>query len=130
MAVAVMEGVAFSARLAFEALEASGGMRADALQAGGGGMQADRWCQIRADAFGRPLRRMAARHAAALGAAVCAGVGCGAMVSLQEAARRLVREDRVFAPDPAAAGLADQRFGHFRELYAQLRPINARLSLE
>ena len=110
-----MEGVAFSARLALEALEASGALRPAMLQAGGGGMQADRWCQIRADALGRPLRRMSARHAAALGAAVCAGVGCGAMASLAEAAKGLVREDRVFAPDREAAALAEDRFATFGE---------------
>jgi xylulokinase len=128
LALAVMEGVAFSARWVLEALEASGGFRPEVLQAGGGGMQADGWCQLRADALGRPLRRMAARHAAALGAAVCAGVGCGAMPSLAEAARGLVREDRVFAPEPAAVALADERFGVFRALYEQVRPINARLA--
>ena len=72
-------------------------------------MQSDRWCRLRADVFGRPLRRMAARHAAALGAAVCAGVGCGAMASLAEAAAGLVRPDATFDPGPGTA-LADDRF--------------------
>ena len=90
-------------------------------------MQSDRWCQLRADALGRPLRRMAARHAAALGAAVCAGVGCGAMASLADAARRPGARGPRFDPEPAAAALAEERFATFRELYAQLRPINARL---
>ncbi len=126
LTLAVMEGVAFSARLAFEALEASAAEHPPALQAGGGGMQSDRWCRLRADVFSRPLKRMAARHAAALGAAVCAGVGCGAMASLAEAAAGLVREDVTFDPGPGMA-LAEARFATFRELYAQLRPINARL---
>ena len=127
LTLAVMEGVAFSARLAFEALEASGGLRPPLLQAGGGGMRSDRWCRLRADAFGRPLRRMAAGHAAALGAAVCAGVGSGAMPSLAEAAAGLVRVDTSFEPGPGAA-LAEERFATFRDLYGQLRPINARLA--
>jgi xylulokinase len=127
LTLAVMEGVAFSARLAFEALEASAAIRALLLQAGGGGMQSDRWCRLRADAFGRPLRRMAARHAAALGAAVCAGVGSGAMPSLAGAAAGLVRADATFDPGPGAA-LAEERFATFRDLYTRLRPINARLA--
>jgi xylulokinase len=128
LALAVMEGVAFSARWVLEALEASGGFRPEALRAGGGGMQADAWCQLRADALGRPLRRVAARHAAALGAAVCAGVGCGAMPSLADAVRDLVREDRVFLPEAGAAALAEERYRVFRTFYEQLRPVNARLA--
>ncbi|MFO1143494.1 MAG: FGGY family carbohydrate kinase [Amaricoccus sp.] len=125
LCLAVMEGVAFSARLAFEALEASADLRAPLLRAGGGGMQSDRWCRLRADVFGRPHRRMASRYAAALGAAVCAGVGSGATGSLAEAAG-LVRPDATFDPGPGAA-LADERFATWREFYAQIRPINARL---
>lgn len=127
LTLAVLEGVAFSARLAMEALEHSAGRRAPEIRLGGGGARLDDWGQIRADALGRPLRRMAGAQAAALGAAVCAGVGSGLIGSLAEAGDRLVREDRVFVPDPAAAALADRRFALFREMYAGLRPINAGL---
>ncbi len=127
MVVAVMEGVAFSARLALDALEAAGGVRAEVIRAGGGGTVSDAWCQIRADVFGRPLIRMQAQDAGAVGALVMAGVGVGIMPDLALAAENLVHEDRRFAPDPAAAALADRRFDIWRALYAQVRPINARL---
>jgi xylulokinase len=128
LALAVMEGVAFSARLVLEALEASAALRPAELRAGGGGMRSDRWCRLRADVLGRPLRRMTAGAAAALGAAACAGVGGGVMGGLGEAAEALARPGRLFEPDPAAAALATARFGLFRELYGQLRPINAGLA--
>lgn len=128
LVLAAMEGVAFSARLALEALEASGGRRAAAVQGGGGGTGSDRWCQIRADVLGRPFIRMAARDAGAVGALVMAGVAAGLIADLAQAATALVPIDRVFTPEPAAQALAETRFALWRQLYAQIRPINAGLA--
>lgn len=128
MTAAVLEGVAFSARLALEALERSGGVIPDRIRTGGGGAASDRWCQIRADALNRPLDRVQGRDPGALGAAVMAGVGCGAMVDLAQAAGALVLTDRTFLPDPQAATLADTRYTIWQQLYAQIRPINAQLA--
>ena len=126
MVAAVMEGVAFSARLAMEALEAAGGLRADVIRGGGGGTASDAWCAIRADVFGRTFVRMAARDAGAVGAMVMAGAGAGVVADLAAAAA-LVPEERRFLPDPARAALAERRFVIWQQLYAQLRPVNAGL---
>jgi xylulokinase len=40
----------------------------------------------------------------------------------------LVLTDRVFQPDPKAAALADTRFAIWKQLYTQIRPINAQLA--
>ena len=128
LVTAVMEGVAFSARLALEALEQAGAVRAPVIQAGGGGMAPDIWCQIRADVLGRPLLRMQALAAGAVGAADMAGVGAGLMPGLVQAAQHLVRQDRIFQPDPAAAARADLRFQLYGQLYHQLRGVNAALA--
>jgi xylulokinase len=125
LARAVMEGVAFSARLAFEATEASAGRRADHLNIGGGGARSDVWCQIRADALGRPLRRVAVLDAGTLGAAAIAGLGAGLMPSLAAAIDSLVSFERTFAPDPAARGYYDEKFGRYQALYADLKGFNA-----
>lgn len=128
MVAAVLEGVAFSARLAFEALERSGAVRVPVICAGGGGFASDLWAQIRADAFGRPLLRMAGRDPAAVGAAVMAGAGIGAMPDLAGAAEALVQSERMFEPDPDASARADRRFAIWRGLYGALRPINHALA--
>lgn len=127
LVTAVMEGVAFSARLALEALEAAGGVRAEVIRAGGGGTASDRWCQIRADVFGRPLVRMAARDAGAVGAMVMAGAGVGVAPDIAAAAA-VVPEDRRFQPDAAGMALGEGRFGLWKELYAGVRPVNAGLA--
>jgi xylulokinase len=128
LTAAVMEGVAFSARLAMEALERSGGMIPAQIQTGGGGAASDRWCQIRANAFARPFLRVEGRDPGALGAAVMAGVGAGVLPDLGQAATAMIRTDRVFEPDMQAAALAEDRFGLWQQLYAQIRPINAALA--
>ncbi|MCB9993174.1 MAG: carbohydrate kinase [Hyphomicrobiaceae bacterium] len=128
MARAVLEGVALSDRWAFEALQASAGLALEVANLGGGGSQSDIWSGIKADALGFALRRVSVRDSAALGAAILAGVGSGAMPSLTEAVNRLIQFDRVFEPDTRHKAYYDDRFGMYRELYAALTPFNARFS--
>ncbi|MGY4652995.1 xylulokinase [Mycobacterium sp. URHB0021] len=126
MTRSVMEGVSFSARWVFEALQKSSGVSLSVANIGGGGSRADVWCQIRADTLGFALRRAAVPNAAALGAAILAGLGCGMVTTLREAVRDLVTFDRVFEPQAANRGYYDDKFGHFRALYEALQPVNAR----
>lgn len=124
MVRAVMEGVAFSVRWAFEALQSSAGRTVEVANIGGGGSRSDIWCQIRADALGMVLRRTTAPEAAAIGAAMLAGVGSGVMPSIAAASRELVKFDRAFEPDRTKAGYYADRFGKYRELYAALKAFN------
>ena len=126
LARAVMEGVAYSVRWAFSALEHSAGRPAGTISIGGGGARSDVWCQIRADVLGVPLQRTAVPAAAALGAAILAGVGSGAFPALLPAVRQLVRYDRVFEPDAARKAHHDSGFENFRALYDEMKPFNAR----
>ncbi len=128
LAAAVLEGVAFSARLALEALQRSAATVPDQVRVGGGGAASDRWCQIRANVLGKPLVRVRGMDPGAMGAAVIAGVGCGAMADLPSAAERLVRTDRTFLPDPTQVALAEARFRLWQDLIHQTRSINAALA--
>lgn len=125
MARAVMEGVAFSVRWAFDALQASAGCELETVNIGGGGSRSEVWTQIKADVLGVPLRRAAIPDSAAMGAALLAGVGTGSLGSLQEAVHSLVQFDRTFEPRARYRALYDERFGKYRELYETLRPFNA-----
>lgn len=124
VAAAVMEGVAFSARLAIDAIEQSGCQDIQQLRHGGGGSASDVWCQIRANALGRQLERVTSRHAGAMGALVMAAVASGELGGLSEATSSLINTDKMFQPDPNHRIVADERFDRFRQLYEQLKPIN------
>ncbi len=128
LTAAVLEGVAFSARLAMEALERAGGLVPSLIKTGGGGAASDRWCQIRADVLNRPLVRVQGRDPGAIGAAVMAGVGCGAMTDLASAADALVHDDQDFSPQADQAGIARDRYPLWKELYHRVRPVNAKLA--
>ena len=126
MALAVLEGVAFSVRLAFDALKASSAVDPAIINIGGGGAASDLWCQLRADVLGKPLRRCASPESAALGAAILAGRSQDIGGSIAEVVRKLVRYDRTFEPDAGKAAHYDDRFENYLALYQDLRPFNAR----
>ncbi|KQN74932.1 MULTISPECIES: FGGY-family carbohydrate kinase [unclassified Devosia] len=126
LTLAVMEGVAHSVRWAFQALEGSAGISPERIRISGGGARSDIWCQIRADVLGKTLTRTSIPAAAALGAAIIAGVGSGAFPSLPDAVRRLVQFERSFEPDPKRVNFYTDRFEHYRALYQDLRAFNQR----
>lgn len=124
MARAVLEGVAMSVGLAFEALDASSGTRAETLHCGGGGFGSDVWNQIRADLLGRDLRRLAVRDPGALGAAALASVAAGLQPDLESALAEAVHFDRTYTPDPAARDRAEALMALYRPAYAAARATN------
>lgn len=126
LAFSVMEGVAHSVRWAFDALQSSAGISVDTVNIGGGGARSDAWCQIRADVLGMTLRRTAVPAAAALGAAILAGVGAGAFPALTLAVRQLVRHDRDFVPNASRRARYDANHAHFKALYETMRSFNRR----
>lgn len=128
LARAVMEGVAYSARLALEAVERSAGRSAESLNCGGGGFQSDIWNQIRADVLGRPLRRIAVADVGALGAAALAAVGGGVHRTLEEALGQIVRFDRNYEPDLSRSDDHAAMFALFGESYAATKAISHKLA--
>lgn len=127
MALAVLEGVAYSVRLAFDALKVSAACDPAIINIGGGGASSDLWCQIRADVLGKSLQRCAAPESAALGAAILAGRSQQVGSSLVETVRRLVKFNRSFEPNLNKAGYHRDRIGKYTELYESLRGFNAEL---
>lgn len=125
LVAAVLEGVAFSARLALEAVERSAAHVAPVLRHGGGGSRSDAWCQMRANALGRSIARVAVADAGAMGALTMGGVACGNFLDLATATLDLVPVERVFQPDQGFASCVETRFAQFRELYTATAPISA-----
>lgn len=87
----------------------------------GGGMAAhDLWCQVKADVIGAPIRRVAERHLAAVGAALVAWTALGVHPTLAAAQREAVRIDRLF--DPVHDGRYEPLYRRFVErLEGELR---------
>ncbi len=112
---AVMEGVAFGLRQALEELSRLVPV-AEPLVLVGGGAKAPLWRQIYANVYGLKVVRAAiGQQAAALGAAVLAGVGAGLWPTF-DVVDAFAGAGEAEAPDPAAKADYDQLYQRYLSL--------------
>jgi xylulokinase len=122
---ALLEGLTFEIRLNIELL-AEAGIHLKELRAVGGGAKSDRWLQLKADIFNRPVTSLEASEAACLGVALLAGTAAGVYRSLDEAVAATVRPVRTYEPDPGRAAFYQDRLALYRSLYPLTRELTAR----
>ena len=109
---AVMEGVGFAERLAFDHMAALGCPVGDAICATGGACRSDLWLRIRASILNRQLK-VPVLVDAAMGSALLAA--SGELGGLAAAAEAMVCYGKVAEPDPALVGPYEEIYGRFRE---------------
>jgi xylulokinase len=101
LARAVMEGVVFALRQGLDLMLRQIGVSVDRIVASGGATAHPLWLQLQADIFDRPIYRTETVEAAAVGAALLAGVGTGVYADAPEACRRTVNwRGEVIEPVP------------------------------
>lgn len=115
---AVLEGVAYQIRENLEITEEVAGPAAGVILYGGGAKSA-LWREIIGDVLGRPIGWTATAETAGLGAAMLAGVGCGAFAALEEAVGAMRPAIHPRQPTGRAA--------RYAERYAAYRQVEARL---
>jgi xylulokinase len=116
----ILEGVTFYLKECVDALPPTGIEIAE-YRVAGGGSKSDRWVQLCADVMGQRFVRPAVAEAGALGAAIIAAVGSGAVPSFEAGVEAMVRLEREFEPDPEQHRL----YGEWYDLYRQLWPTTA-----
>lgn len=119
---ALMEGVAFSLRDAFEILKEMN-VPVEEIRLGGGGARSELWRQIQADIYGRGVETVEAEEGAAFGAALLAGVSAGAWASVDEASDAVVRIAGRVEPNAESVRLLDRQYAGFKAIYPALRSI-------
>ena len=120
MARAVLEGVAFGLKDAFE-LIAEAGLPGDIeVRVSGGGARSPLWRQIMADALGATLVTTNSTEGAAFGAALLAAVGVGVYPDVMTACAQTIRTADPVAPGPQA-GAYDRSYKLYRGLYPALK---------
>ena len=123
LARAVLEGVALALRQSIERISALG-IRAEQLNAVGGGVRGNLWRSIIAAALGVPLQRLAADQGPAFGAALLAAVGAGVHADVRAAAAAAVRTaGAAEQPDPELAAAYARVATTFARLYPALRTV-------
>lgn len=121
---ALLEALAFWLRRNLDALEELTGQRLATVRLMGGSTRLELLTQLKATISGRPIHVPEIVEGSALGAALLAGIGCGAFHSAEEAFASLRLRERTYPPDPAAG----QLYGRlYQEVYLALYPALAAL---
>lgn len=119
---AIIEGIDFALREGLERMERRGRQHINYIGVSGGGSQSDVICQIAADVFNRPVRRVQTYETSALGAAVVTFAACGVYDTPEQAVRAMVRYTDEFTPDPKAAKVYDDLYRNvYLKMYPKLR---------
>jgi xylulokinase len=123
LARAVMEGALLALRQGLE-LMSDLGVPVERVVASGGATQHPLWLQLQADVLNRPIYQTYTVEAAAVGAALLAGVGVGVYPDALAACRRAVRwREDVVRPTPENGACYEQVYHSFYQLYPALKGI-------
>jgi xylulokinase len=118
-----LEAIAMSLCRIVEAVEEMG-IEVKEIRSLSGGAKSDLWCQIKADALGKPVVTMKnTEDAACLGAALIAGAGIKLWPSLQTAALRIAAEDKRFVPNDNNRKVYAELLAKYKMLTENLKPI-------
>lgn len=112
MARAVLEGITFEMREIVET-EAEAGINVERIRITGGAAKSPFWCQLLADAFGRPIELLQTSQTGCLGAALYAGIGAGLFADPHDAVSKAVKVMTVYEPNPALKPAYDEAFARF-----------------
>lgn len=113
MLMAIYEGILFSLvqhirTLCGEQLPAS-------ARFSGGVSSSSIWCQMLADILGIPIETTDCKELGALGAAMCASIGCGLYKSPAEAVKNMYHAASVYTPDPQRTKLYAKKYAQYQK---------------
>jgi len=83
----------------------------------GGYTNIGEWNQIQADIFGRKVCTLLNPEASLLGAALLGAVGAGAFPSIPRAVEGMVKVNKVYSPQPEAAGEYNKVYKTYCEIH-------------
>jgi len=123
---AVLEGLAFEARLTLDDLAALPGLQPIVqIRAIGGNTRNRLLLRIKASVYRRPIVATEMAEATALGAALLGGLAAGLFPDLASALASLAGAAATIPPEPAWVGRYDRHYrAVYRPAYAALRPLH------
>ena len=114
---AILENTALLVRGHIDLVKEATGNEPSELIFAGGASKCSLWAQIVADVTGKNVRIPEVKEATALGAAVLAGYGVGIYPSIAEGAKRVVKWDKTFSPNPDNKAVYDQLYVQWKDVY-------------
>ncbi len=127
---AIIEGIGYGLIEGLRNLEKKLGHEIQSLTVSGGGSQSDEICQITADMFGLPVKKIQTYEACGLGSSLVAFVALGVYPSYEEAVSGMVHYTRTFSPNPSVHKIYDRLFTNvYTKIYRALKPLYRELRL-
>lgn len=103
-------------------MERRGKHKIDYIAVAGGGSQSDLICQIAADVFNKPVKRVQTHETSALGAAMATFMACGVYADEHEAVKEMVHYTDVFTPNAKNVAIYDNIYKNiYLKLYKKLQ---------
>jgi xylulokinase len=124
---AILEGIAFEQRLAFEEMEPQLDQPIELLLTTGGGSRSALWRQIVADVTGKTVVACREVETTSLGAGMQAAVAAGWHATVGEAADAMSGVGARHTPGAPEAACYDELFAVYREIYPRTAPLHAAL---
>lgn len=126
---AIIEGICLELYMSMKAMERRGKKHIEEIFVGGGGSKSDLACQILADTFGMPVKRIHTHEACSVGAAMVAFVAKGEFAGYDEAIKSMVHEKDVFTPIPEHHEVYMNIYNKvYRKIYKNVRPLYATMN--
>ncbi len=125
---AIIEGIGFELYHSLKIMENRSGLKIDEVYVGGGGARSDIVCQITADIFGLPVKRIQTHEACSIGASMVAFVANGIFRDYDDAIEHMVHETNVFLPRQKEHEIyMDLYEGAYQKIFGRLEPIYRRI---
>lgn len=102
------------------------GLEVNRIFLGGGGAKSALWTQIHADAIGKPIHVPAESESCALGAAMAAGLASGIFRNFDDAAKTMVRIEKIVEPQPSMKAVYDEVYFRYCDIYERLNGVRER----
>lgn len=121
---AIIEGLSLELYQSMKLMEKRSGITIKELFIGGGGAKSNVVCQIAADVFGLPVKRIQTHEACSVGSSMVAFVSKGVFADYDEAVKSMVHEKDVFVPNPANHTVYMNIYEKaYRKIYGRVEPI-------
>jgi xylulokinase len=119
---AIIESIAYMLRSNLDVFR-SNGFSIQEIRSFGGGSRSGLWNQIKADVCGVPVVASSYGEPGCLGAAILAGVGCGAYRDIQEGCGALVGPGKPCPPGQQLKQVYEDAYGRYLKLNTAVEPM-------
>jgi sugar (pentulose or hexulose) kinase len=116
---AIIEGIAFALKEGLQSIERSQHHKVKEIRISGGGSKSTAICQITADIFNLPVKKVQTEESTSLGAAIAVFVAMNEFASPEEAIKEMVHVVETYEPNPEDAKVYEHLF---RNVYIKMYP--------